>query len=101
MCAAAIAGDGPPTCRASRLNLTSRRRFLAGTAAAAALAGAPALSAEPPVDPALDAIARHRQAFADLLAAIRFVPDNPLRPQPPTPRRPTTSGRVVSLNRRR
>ncbi|WP_338690399.1 twin-arginine translocation signal domain-containing protein [Bradyrhizobium sp. 26S5] len=56
--------------RAKTTDTTSRRRFLAGTAAAAALAGAPALSAEPPVDPALDAIARHRQAFADLLAAI-------------------------------
>lgn len=31
----------------------------------------------------------------------RFVPDDPLRPQPAAPRRPTTSGRVVPLRPRR
>ncbi|WP_050625638.1 twin-arginine translocation signal domain-containing protein [Bradyrhizobium viridifuturi] len=49
--------------------MSTRRQFLGG-AAAATLAGAPALSAEPHADPALDVIVRHQQAYADHIASI-------------------------------
>ncbi|MGY4476323.1 hypothetical protein [Bradyrhizobium sp. USDA 3364] len=57
------------------MSTATRRGFLAGAAAAAVTGAAPSLAAEPPVDPALDAIARHRQAFADHMASVIAADD--------------------------